>query len=132
MRIRLSAAALSLTILAAPLCAQTSPGFIVHPTLNQFSFVYPTGVFASLPANSFGGSGIPTNAVMTETQSIETCAMRPSLFPRQLTTLLAAESSFRPMKFTSSTTPGAAWHIATSRCSSGWARCEKNTNSPTS
>ena len=36
-----------------------------QPTLNPFSFVYPTGVFASLPANSFGGSGIPTDAVMT-------------------------------------------------------------------
>ena len=45
---RLLAAVLPLALIAAPLHAQ----------------VAPAGTFGSLPANSFGGSGIPTNAVM--------------------------------------------------------------------
>jgi hypothetical protein len=48
MRIRALAASLSLALVAAPLQAQ----------------VAPHGTWGSLPANSFGGSGIPTNAVM--------------------------------------------------------------------
>lgn len=47
MRFRLLAASLSLALVAAPAQAQV-----------------PYGTFGSLPANSFGGSGIPTNAVM--------------------------------------------------------------------
>lgn len=48
MRFRLIAATLSLAVAVAPLQAQ----------------VAPAGTFGSLPANSFGGTGIPTNAVM--------------------------------------------------------------------
>ncbi len=48
MRFRLLAAVLPLALAAAPLQAQFNP----------------TGTWGSLPPNSFGGSGIPTNAVM--------------------------------------------------------------------
>ena len=48
MRLRFLAATLGMAVAAAPLQAQ----------------VAPAGTFGSLPTNSFGGSGIPTNAVM--------------------------------------------------------------------
>lgn len=51
MRIRALAVTLSLALVAAPLHAQ----------------VAPHGTWGSLPANSFGGSGIPTDAVMITT-----------------------------------------------------------------
>ena len=48
MQLRRFAATVALVLVAGPIQAQ----------------VTPAGTFGSLPPNSFGGSGIPTNAVM--------------------------------------------------------------------
>lgn len=59
MRLRILATSLSLALFVAPVQAQ----------------VTPHGTWGSLPANSFGGSGIPTNAVMKTANGLVTLGL---------------------------------------------------------
>lgn len=65
MRILLPVIVLSVSVMTSPLRAQGGPPFVVQPAFSLLSVINPTGAFGSLPPNSFGGSGIPTSAVMT-------------------------------------------------------------------